>query len=104
MAATPVGVHRGAGNKLAWPAGKWKAGFCVLTRHQGPDVLGVPAGIQRGCVASYWMGEGGGRAPSSPWPLCVLVSVFSFGVSSGLCPHLVCHVSLRVSHLCLSLL
>lgn len=50
------------------------------------------------------MSGGGGQSALLAWPLCVLVSVFPFGVSSGLCPHLVCHVSLRVSHLCLRLL
>lgn len=94
-------VHCGSGSKLARPAGKWKAGLHVLTRHQGPDVLRLPAGIQpNGCVGSCQMSPGGGRAPSWPWPLCVLVSVFPFGVFSGLCPHLVCHVSLRVNHTC----
>lgn len=84
----------------------WEVESRLLCFDQTPGTryLEGATGIQRGCVASCWMGGEGGRAPSWPWPLCVLVSVFSFGVSSGLCPHLVCHVSLRVSHLCLSLL
>lgn len=87
MAATPVGVHRGAGNKLAWPAGKWKAGFYVLTRHQGPDVLRLPAGIQCGCVGSCWMG--GGRGQSALLALaivCLSLCVFLWCLLWSLSP------------------
>lgn len=109
MAATPVGallVELTVGLGTSWHS---QLGSRKQASMFGPDTR--DRCLEVACRHSVWLCrillDGWGKRAQSPPGLghCVsLVSVFSFGVSSGLCPHLVCHVSLRVLHLCLSLL